>query len=150
MIPEPGDPLIEHLGVGAEAIQALLGMTAGSDITELDVTVNGAHVRLRRPPLVASAEETPRDSATDPAADALPESAPLAITSPMVGLFRAAVTAGETVQTGQSIGRIEVLGMPTSVEAPQSGTVDDVLVLDGSPVEYGQPLLTLRRAFHAP
>lgn len=150
MIPDPGDPLSAHLGVGAEDVQALLGMATGTDITELDVTVNGVHLRLRRPPLVPSPEDTPRDSATDLARDALVESAPLAITSPMVGLFRAAVTAGEAVQTGQSIGRIEVLGMPTSVEAPQSGTVDDVLVLDGSPVEYGQPLLTLRRAVHAP
>jgi biotin carboxyl carrier protein len=35
--------------------------------------------------------------------------------------------------------------MPTSVDAPQSGTVEDLLVQDGSPVEYGQPLIVLRR-----
>jgi biotin carboxyl carrier protein len=35
--------------------------------------------------------------------------------------------------------------MPTSVEAGQSGIVEALLVQDGSPVEYGQPLLVLRR-----
>jgi biotin carboxyl carrier protein len=69
----------------------------------------------------------------------------LAITSPLVGIFHPAVQAGQQVQTGQSIGAIEALGMPTSVDAPQSGTVEDLLVQDGSPVEYGQPLLILRR-----
>jgi biotin carboxyl carrier protein len=44
------------------------------------------------------------------------------------------------------IGAIEALGMPTNVDAPQEGTVEDLLVLDGGPVEYGQPLLLLRRA----
>ena len=36
--------------------------------------------------------------------------------------------------------------MPTTVDAPQSGTVEDLLVQEGSAVEYGQPLLIMRRA----
>ena len=39
--------------------------------------------------------------------------------------------------------------MPTNVDAPHSGTVEELLVEAGSPVEYGQPLLILRRAAHA-
>ena len=50
------------------------------------------------------------------------------------------------LEAGQSIGAIEALGMPTSVDAPQSGTIEDLLVQDGSAVEYGQPLLIMRRA----
>jgi biotin carboxyl carrier protein len=34
--------------------------------------------------------------------------------------------------------------MPTSVDAPQGGSIEEVLVEDGVPVEYGQPLLVLR------
>ena len=41
------------------------------------------------------------------------------------------------------------MGMPTSVEAPQTGTIEELLVGDDSPVEYGQPLLILRRAVPA-
>jgi acetyl-CoA carboxylase biotin carboxyl carrier protein len=62
-----------------------------------------------------------------------------------VGIFRSLVQSGETILSGQPIGAIEALGMPTNVDAPEGGIVDDVLVHDGSPVEYGQPLLTLRR-----
>ena len=62
-----------------------------------------------------------------------------------MGIFRPSVASGDVLAAGQSIGAIEALGMPTSVDAPQSGTVEDLLVQDGSPVEYGQPLLILRR-----
>ncbi len=40
--------------------------------------------------------------------------------------------------------------MPTSVDAPQGGIVEELLVTHGRPVEYGQPLLILRRAGHSP
>ena len=61
-------------------------------------------------------------------------------------MFRPSVVTGDMLEAGQSIGAIEALGMPTSVDAPQSGTVEDLLVQDGSAVEYGQPLLIMRRA----
>jgi biotin carboxyl carrier protein len=38
------------------------------------------------------------------------------------------------------------MGMPTSVDAPEGGTVEEVLAGPSSPVEYGQALLVLRRA----
>jgi acetyl-CoA carboxylase biotin carboxyl carrier protein len=59
------------------------------------------------------------------------------------------VTVGTSVEPGQPIGAIEALGMPTSVDAPQSGTVEELLVQDGTAVEYGQPLLIVRRAAQA-
>ena len=73
----------------------------------------------------------------------------LAITSPLVGVFRTVLTVGASVEAGEPIGAVEALGLPTTVDAPHSGTVEDVLVTDGSPVEYGQPLLVLRRTAHA-
>jgi acetyl-CoA carboxylase biotin carboxyl carrier protein len=137
------DPLLERAGVSAAQLAEILDLVAGSDIAELDVAVGGTRLSLRRPPsLVASA--TQYQGAASAA-----EIGPLAIASPLVGIFRSSVSPGDMVLPGQSIGAIEALGMPTSVEAPQSGTVEDLLVEDGSPVEYGQPLLTLRRALHA-
>jgi biotin carboxyl carrier protein len=47
------------------------------------------------------------------------------------------------------IGAIEALGMPTSIDAPRSGTVEELLVQDGDAVEYGQALLILRRGAYA-
>jgi acetyl-CoA carboxylase biotin carboxyl carrier protein len=147
-----GDPLFDRVGVAAADLSALLALTDGSDITELEITVGATRLSLRRPPIVsrATAAEAADAQARIDGTGPLAHDVPLAIASPLVGIFRASVAPGDVVQPGQSIGRIEALGMPTSVDAPRSGTVEELLVQDGSPVEYGQPLLTLRRAQHAP
>jgi biotin carboxyl carrier protein len=132
------DPLLAHAGLSSDELEAMLALVAGTDICELDVTHGATRFRLRRPPLTAPVAA---ESAAAPAA----EPSSLAITSPLVGIFLPSVKTGESVQPGQSIGAIEALGMPSSVDAPQGGTVEELLVHAGSPVEYGQPLLILRR-----
>jgi acetyl-CoA carboxylase biotin carboxyl carrier protein len=131
-----GDPLLDTAGVSAAQLAELLGLVVDTDICELELTVGSVRLSLRRPPVVAR----------PPAAVPSSEPRPLAIASPLVGIFRPAVSRGDNVLPGQSIGAIEALGMPTSVDAPHSGTVEDLLVQDGAAVEYGQPLLILRRA----
>ena len=137
------DALLESAGVSGSQLAQLLQLVVGSDISELDVTMGATRVRLRRPAVIA---------ASTGAATTVPVVEPhsLAITSPLVGIFHASVATGDTLQPGQSIGAVEALGMPTSVDAPQPGTVEELLVHDGSPVEYGQPLLILRRSVLTP
>jgi acetyl-CoA carboxylase biotin carboxyl carrier protein len=137
---EPGaDPLVDCAGISATDLESVLSLVAGTDVVELDVSFGSSRVALRRPPLVVAPAPSHVDGvAAEPKA--------LAIASPLVGIFRASVKRGDVVQQGHAIGAIEALGMPTSVDAPQSGTVEDLLVQDGSPVEYGQPLIVLRRA----
>jgi acetyl-CoA carboxylase biotin carboxyl carrier protein len=132
------DPLQECAGLTADQLTELLGLITATDIAELDVTVGTTRVSLRRP------VDSPRVAAGQ--TDEAPEPSSLAITSPLVGIFHPAVDVGAAVEPGQSIGAIEALGMPTSVDAPQSGTVEALLVSGGAAVEYGQPLLILRRA----
>jgi len=132
----PPDPLRERAGVSADELADLLSLVGASDVTELDVTLGSTRLSLRRSPAQASLP-VPAGEAREPRS--------LAIASPLVGIFRPSVASGDALEAGQSIGAIEALGMPTSVDAPQSGTVEDLLVQDGSPVEYGQPLLILRR-----
>ena len=135
------DALSHYAGLTEGDLTRVLDMLAGTDVLELDVTIGSAQLSLRRSPglrpqpVVAAGDELYPD----------PEPPTLAITSPLVGIFRPAVQAGEQVQAGQPIGAIEALGMPTSVDAPQGGSIEHVLVDDGTPVEYGQPLLVLRR-----
>lgn len=133
--------------MSADELGQLLALVTDSDITELDVTVGATRISLRRSasraPLVSAAAAQAPASLTE-------ESPSLAIASPLVGIFHPVVKPGEDVANGQSIGAIEALGMPTSVDAPQAGTVEDLLVADGAAVEYGQPLLVLRRDTHAP
>ncbi len=132
------DPLLEIAGLTADELVEMLALVAGTDICELDVTHGTTRLSLRRPAVTA-----PVPIATGPSVPVEPST--LAITSPLVGIFRPSVTTGESVQPGQSIGAIEALGMPSSVDAPQGGTVEELLVRAGTPVEYGQPLLILRR-----
>ena len=136
------DSLHDCTGVSAAELAQVVSLISGTDISELDVTVGATRLSLRRPAVVAATMAA--------AAAPLAEPHSLAITSPLVGIFHAAVSTGDNVQPGQSIGAVEALGMPTSVDAPQPGTVEELLVHDGSPVEYGQPLLILRRSLVAP
>jgi len=134
-----GDAVLSSAGVAAADLSALLELIGGTDVVELDVSVGSTRVRLRRS---AGGAPSPPPPADQPVAD----EATLAITSPLVGVFRASVGIGADLDAGQSIGVVEALGLPTHVEAPHAGTVEALLVASGSPVEYGQPLLVLRRA----
>jgi biotin carboxyl carrier protein len=135
-----GDALLDASGVSADQLSEVLALIAATEITELDVNIGATRLSLRRSPAAAPALASP---ASEPRSQ---EPTTLAIASPLVGIFRPSVSAGASLEPGQSIGAIEALGMPTSVEAPQSGTVEELLVEDGAPVEFGQPLLILRRA----
>jgi acetyl-CoA carboxylase biotin carboxyl carrier protein len=136
------DPLFSVTGLTSRELSDLIGLVAQTDICELDVTVGSTRVSLRRPG-VSQHTLAPNNVTSPPV-----EPASLAITSPGVGIFRPAVHQGDAIHSGQSIGAIEALGMPTSVDAPRSGSVEEVLVQDGAAVEYGQPLLILRRVSH--
>jgi acetyl-CoA carboxylase biotin carboxyl carrier protein len=83
-----------------------------------------------------------------PADDALPEGA---ILSPMVGTAYIApepgaepfIAVGAKVTKGQTLLVIEAMKVMNPLPAPKAGTVTQVMVSDGMPVEYGQPLLVL-------
>jgi acetyl/propionyl-CoA carboxylase alpha subunit len=131
-------------GLSAADLDDVLTLLAGTDIVEFEVTVGETHLRLRR------------DATLRGPTDGLPEVQPareavaLAVVSPLVGIFHPAVVSGQQVEAGQSLGAITALGLPTNVDAPQAGTIEELLIEADEPVEYGQPLLILRRAGHAP
>jgi biotin carboxyl carrier protein len=134
----PREPLLDAAGLSGTQLGQVLGLLSGTEIVEFDLTFGSTRLSVRRP---TGAARTP--SLTSNAAP--PEATSLAIASPLVGIFHPSVARGDSVARGQSIGAIESLGMPTTVDAPRGGTVEDVLVGDGGPVEYGQPLVVLRR-----
>lgn len=73
------------------------------------------------------------------------------ITSPMVGTFYQAsspnsapfVEIGQTIKVGQVLCIIEAMKLLNQIEADQAGVIKEILVKDGSPVEYGQPLFVI-------
>ena len=139
----PAEPLESCAGVSAEELESLLALVADTEVTELDITIGTTHVSLRRP---AGSQLANASVAQPSEAPIGAEPATLAIASPLVGVFRPSVEAGDAIQHGEPIGAIEAFGLPTTVDSPQTGTVEQVLVADGGAVEYGQALVILRRA----
>lgn len=105
-----------------------------------------AHAAMAYAPMAAAAPV-----AAAPAAVEDPAQHPGAVTSPMVGTCYLAaepgatpfITVGATVSEGQTVLIIEAMKTMNHIPAPKSGTVKRILVEDGSPVEYGAPLLII-------
>ena len=103
------------------------------------------------PAPVAAAAPAPAAVAAPAAQPADPASHPGAVTSPMVGtVYLAAepgsdpfVTVGAQVKEGQTVLIVEAMKTMNHIPAPRAGTVKRILVEDGSPVEYGAPLLII-------
>ncbi len=74
------------------------------------------------------------------------------ITSPLVGVFYAApaedadafVQVGDTVKKGQVLAIVEAMKLMNEIESDYDGTIAEILVENGQPVEYGQPLFRLK------
>lgn len=67
------------------------------------------------------------------------------IRSQDVGVFRATVklTTGSSISKGQKLGTVESVSLQHDLISDRSGTLLEILTVDGDPVEYGQPLLVL-------
>ncbi|WP_433533551.1 acetyl-CoA carboxylase biotin carboxyl carrier protein [Micromonospora sp. CA-263727] len=101
------------------------------------------------PAAVAAPGHEPASAAGGPASGAAPLRT--AVRSPMVGTFyRAAepgatpfVSVGDPVRPGQVVGIVEAMKLLNEITADRAGRVAEVLVADGQPVEYDQPLVAL-------
>jgi acetyl-CoA carboxylase biotin carboxyl carrier protein len=102
-------------------------------------------------PVVHHASPAAAPAAAAPAPNEDPAQHPGAVTSPMVGtIYLAAepgaspfVTIGAQVAEGQTVLIIEAMKTMNHIPAPRAGTVKRILVEDGSPVEYGAPLMII-------
>ncbi len=148
-------------------IQALAELLNRNDLTELSVKREyGENDRLdvrvskQAPAQVVSTAPAPQQAAapaqpapaTRTAEDAGdPAQHPGAVTSPMVGTCYLAaepgadpfVAIGTQVKEGQTLLIIEAMKTMNQIPAPRAGTVKRILVGDGSPVEYGAPLMII-------
>ena len=146
-------------------LKTLIDLVSESGIAELEITEGEGKVRIvkfsqAQQPVayaapVASPGHAPAASATGVAGSAAPEAAPVApghtVKAPMVGTFyRAAnpgsaafVEVGQTVKEGEPLCIIEAMKLLNEIEADKSGVVTEILVENGEPVEYGQPLFVI-------
>ncbi len=146
-------------------LKTLIDLVQQSGIAELEITEGEEKVRISRfgapgaqlsaPQQLASSAiammpaETAEKSAEPEAAPAEPEGHQLK--SPMVGTFYRAsgpgakpfVEVGQTVKSGETVCIIEAMKLLNEIEADQDGIIKSILVENGQPVEYGQPLFVI-------
>lgn len=128
-------------------LSELLKIMEARDVEELELEVSGLKVRLRR--LVG--EHLDAIPIQEPAEPSEAGSAGDFVLAQRVGFFHSssgdgadAPKVGDEVAEGQVLGAIDSLSVPVPVQAPRPGRLEEVLVEDGQPVEYGQPLFVVR------
>lgn len=143
-------------------IKTLIDLVQQSGIAELEITEGEERVRISRHGVPGTYAPAPVSAASFvlPAelAGALPTTAPgpteptgHTLKSPMVGTFYRCpspgtpsfVEVGQTVTKGQTLCIIEAMKLLNEIESDASGVIKAILVENGQPVEYGQPLFII-------
>ncbi len=145
----------EHRAV-VDLVRQLAGVMNELALFEVEVTSGDARVRLSRagsvPAAVAGAPVAPPHATVIADVSAGPSAGPLAtIESPMVGTFYRAssptaepyVREADIVKQGQILCIIEAMKLMNEIESKVSGRITKILVDNGQPVEYGQPLFLI-------
>jgi acetyl-CoA carboxylase biotin carboxyl carrier protein len=140
-------------GIDAEAIRALSDLLAETGLTEIEIEQNGARIRVVRAGAVTAIAAAPVSAAPAAAPPPAPSSGPQAgaVTSPMVGTVYTAsepgkpplVKVGQQIKEGETLFIVEAMKTMNPIPAPRSGTVKEICVENGTPVEFGQTLLIL-------
>ncbi|CKK46354.1 acetyl-CoA carboxylase biotin carboxyl carrier protein subunit [Neisseria meningitidis] len=137
-------------------LKKLIDLVEESGIAEIEVTEGEEKVRITRTIAAAPVYAAPVPAAAPVAASA-PAAAPAARDlsdaqkSPMVGTFYRApgpnaapfVEVGQQVKAGDTLCIIEAMKLMNEIEAEKSGTVKEILVENGTPVEFGEPLFII-------
>jgi len=140
-------------------LKKLIDLVQESGIGEIEITEGEEKVRISRqlagaPIMMASPQMQPMGQVPAPAPAvpaAPPEPKGHALKSPMVGTFYRApspgapsfVEVGQAVTKGQTLCIIEAMKLLNEIESDFTGTVKSILVENGQPVEYGQPLFLI-------
>ena len=143
-------------------VKKLIELLEESGIAEIEIREGEESVRISRhgpSPMFMQAPAAMQASApvaaaavrpTEPAAEAVPEGH--VVKSPMVGTFyrssnpgaKPFVELGQRVSVGETLCIIEAMKMLNQIEADVGGEIAAILVENGQPVEFGQPLLVIK------
>jgi len=142
-------------------LKKLIDLVQDSGIAELEITEGEEKVRITSvsphsqpvyashpqpqmmPPLSAPAGETAAAAPAEPEGHV--------VKSPMVGTFyrtpspnaKSFVEVGQSVKSGDTLCIIEAMKLMNEIEADESGVIKAILIENGQPVEYGQPLFVI-------
>jgi len=144
-------------------LKKLIDLVQESGIAELEITEGEERVRIVKngdPAPARQGSRAPSAGALEPPPAASPAPPPVAaplvaeghvIKAPIVGTFYRAsspnanpfVEVGQSVKEGQTVCIVEAMKLMNEIEADASGVIKAILVENGQPVEYGQPLFLL-------
>lgn len=148
-------------------VKKLIELLEESNISEIEIQEGEESVRISRHPNGATwqpqpmpqyaqptAAPAPGATAAAPSADAEPAGTSFrgeAVNSPMVGTFyrspapgaKSFVEVGDTVKQGDTVCIVEAMKMMNQIEADRDGVVEAILVEDGEPVEFDQPMIVI-------
>ena len=135
-------------------IRELASLLDETDLTEIEIERAGLRVRVARNVSITTsmpASYAPATATAGPAPVADAAKHPGAVPSPMVGTVYWAsepgakpfIEVGAKVVAGQTLLIIEAMKTMNQIPAPRAGTVTQILVEDGVPVEYGEPLVII-------
>jgi acetyl-CoA carboxylase biotin carboxyl carrier protein len=143
-------------------VRELLAILNQTDIEELSLKSSDFELTIRKgvyAPTAAVVSSTPMTAIAEPVALAAAPAASsvidknwVEVTSPMVGTFYRAsgpdepafIEVGDTMRLGQTICIIEAMKLMNELEAEVSGEVMEILVENGKPIEFGQPLMRVK------
>jgi acetyl-CoA carboxylase biotin carboxyl carrier protein len=134
-----------------------------SNVSELEITeaegkvriVKGGVTMLQQYAVPAAPGTVSANPSSTPAADSGPALIPVAtghqVKSPMVGTFyrsaspgaKSFVEIGDSIKAGETVCIIEAMKILNEIESDKSGTVMQILCVNGQAVEYGQPLFVI-------
>ena len=146
-------PAIDH-----DLIRELAKLLDETGLTEIEFERDGVRVRVGRAAggaaVPALSTPAPQPAPSPPPAMAAPldlAKHPGVVTSPMVGTAyvgpepgaRPFVEVGSRVRAGETLLIIEAMKTMNQIPSPRAGTVIQILIEDGQPVEYGEPLMII-------
>jgi acetyl-CoA carboxylase biotin carboxyl carrier protein len=154
-------------GIDARLVRKLADILNDTGLTEIQVEHGPLKIRVARevtlqaathmvaaPQMMAAPQAAPAPAAAAPAAPvaAAPAAVPAdAVKSPMVGTVYlqaqpgapAFIKVGDTVAAGQTLLIIEAMKTMNPIPSTKAGKVAEILVVDGQPVEFGEPLVVI-------
>jgi len=155
---KPGSPpMRKSPAVDHELIRELARLLDETGLTEIAIEQDGVSIRVARNADASPARPRPAElpvaipSVAPVAASIDPTQHPGLVASPMVGTAyrrpepgaQPFVEVGSQVKAGETLLIIEAMKTMNQIPAPRSGTVIQILVDDGQPVEYGEPLVII-------
>lgn len=145
-------------------LKTLIDLVSESGVAELEITEGDDHVKIVNrvgaapaaavaapAPVIAAAPAPVEAAAPTPAPTLAPAEETRTVNSPMVGTFYRAPSpgakpfadVGQRVKAGDTVCIIEAMKLLNEIESEYDGVIKEILVENGQPVEFGQPLFVI-------